>query len=60
MGRIVLSEVAKNSAVVKTKKVKPCNSEKYMTLVKEADRRINAERVNCVNVYKKAATYLAR
>lgn len=59
MKRIKLSEVAKHG-VKNTKIVTPFTSEQYMRLVKEADAKIEAEKRNSVNVYRRASLYVAR
>ena len=59
MERIILSDVAKNG-YKKAKKIKPLNSAKYRKLVEEANERVEADKREAVNVYRRAALYVAR
>lgn len=59
MSRIKLSHIAKGN--IKGAKVYKNNgSERERTLMLEADKRIELDRISYANAYKKATTYLAR
>lgn len=59
MKRIKLSNVAKNG-VKNPRVVTPFSSEQYLKLVKEADARIEAQKKDSVDVYRRATLYVAR
>ncbi|MCR4637432.1 MAG: hypothetical protein K5754_14510 [Butyrivibrio sp.] len=59
MGRIVLSDVAVNG-VQRAKSFKDKNSPSYNKLVKEAEERIERDRILYASACKRANVYLAQ
>ncbi len=59
MKKLEVSDIAKHG-VTGVKTVQYQTSDRSKKLMAEANERIKADQNNCVNTYKRAASYLAR